>query len=71
MWYNFLMYNWSVDTKHLKNFPKAYRIWKLEQLVNFGLGNEKISKSLLVRYFDTIDIDPQKRKYLKFLLSSK
>lgn len=62
------MYNWSVDTAFLQKYPEKYHLWKLEQLINFGLGDEKIDKKLLKKYFKKIDIDLDKRKYLKFLL---
>ncbi len=65
------MYNWSVDTKILKKYPEKYRIWKLEQMINFGLGKEKISKKDLKKYFEKLYIDPSKKKYLKFLLASR
>ncbi len=62
------MYNWSVDINRLKKEPKQYTIWKLEQLINFGLGNEKINKKELKKYLPKIKIDPDKKRYLKFLL---
>lgn len=62
------MYNWSVDINHLKRHPKQYSIWRLEQLINFGLGNEKIKKEELKKYLHKIRIDADKKKYLKFLL---
>ncbi len=63
------MYNWSTNTKYLKKFPQKYAIWKLESLINFGLGKDKIDKKELIRNFNKIKIDPQKKKFLKFLLS--
>lgn len=65
------MYNWSIDIKTLKKHPDEYASWKLEQLINFGLGNEKINKKELMKYFSKIMIDPDKRRYLKFLLKNK
>ena len=41
------MKNWSTDTKKLKKNKDKFAIWKLEQLVNFGLGKEKIIRSEL------------------------
>ena len=63
------MYNWSVDTNALKKDSEQYLIWELEQLINFGLGREKLDKKKLKKYFDKLDIDKEKRKYLEFLLS--
>ena len=62
------MYNWSVDIKQLKKHPQKYAIWKLEQMVNFGLGGEKINKNQLKKYWNFLKLDPKKKKYLEFLL---
>lgn len=64
------MKNWSVDTKFLSKYPRKYTLWKFEQLINFGLGKEKLDKFKLRKYLAKLDIDPQKRKYLKFLLNA-
>lgn len=63
------MYNWSVNTQSLKRFPEKYKVWKLEQLINFGLGKEKINKKDLIQYFNKLKIDPLKKKFIKLLLS--
>jgi hypothetical protein len=63
------MYNWSTDTGKLSKFPKEYAIWKLEQLINFGLNGQKLNSKELKKYFNELHIDPQKKKYLTLLLS--
>ena len=65
------MYNWSTDTKELKKDKKKYAIWRLEQLVNFGLGQEKLSKKDLKKNWSDLDLDAAKKKYLKILLWPK
>jgi hypothetical protein len=45
-------------------------IWKLEQNINFGLGNTRLSRHSLTKYLSILNIDDQKKKFLKFLLSS-
>jgi len=62
------MKNWSTDTKKLSKNQNKFTIWKLEQLINFGLGNEKIKKNELKKYWSLIDIDPLKRKFLSLFL---
>jgi hypothetical protein len=64
------MRNWSVDTKFLAKYPQKYTLWKLEQLINFGLGRGKLNKLQLRKYLPKLTIDPQKRKYLQFLLDA-
>lgn len=63
------MYNWSTDTTELQKTPDLYAIWRLEQLINFGLNGEKLDRSNLVKYWDRLDIDPAKRRALEFLFS--
>lgn len=62
------MYNWSTDTTKLSKYPEKYTIWKLEQLINFGLNGQKINLKKLKKYFSKLNIDPKKKKYLNFLL---
>lgn len=63
------MYNWSVDEKQFKKAdPKAYEIWKLEQAINYGLGGKKISEKLTRKYWSKLDLDPESKKFLEFLL---
>ena len=65
------MYNWSVDTTELKKDRKKYTIWRLEQMVNFGLGGKKIKRKELKKYWNMLFLDPDKKKYLKMLLWPK
>lgn len=63
------MRNWAVDEKHFSKYPEKYVVWKLEQLINFGLAGEKINESQLRHYLPQLTLDPKKKKYLEFLLS--
>lgn len=62
------MYNWSVDTKRLKKDSKAYEKFALEQRINYGLVGEKLSIVSLRKYWDELDIDENKRNYLKKII---
>lgn len=62
------MKNWSTNTKELKQNKDKFAIWQLEQLVNFGLDKKKIDQSLLKKYWDLIEIDPSRRKFLALIL---
>ena len=68
MWYNKYMKNWSTNTKKLRRNKDKFTIWKLEQLINFGLGKKKIKKSELKKYWNIIDIDSSKRKFLALFI---
>ena len=62
------MKNWSVDIKKLKKDKEKFAIWKLEQMVNFGLDGKKIKKSELKKYWKIINIDQAKRKFLSLFV---
>jgi len=66
------MYNWSVDEKKFKREdPEGYKIWKLERMINWGLGDEKISERLLRKHWKKLYLDPETKKFLEFLLWPK
>jgi hypothetical protein len=65
------MYNWSVDLKELKKDKEAYTLWRLQQLINYGLAGERLNKRLVKKYWDKLYLDPDKKRYLKFLLWPK
>ena len=69
--YTFIMYNWSTDVRELKKNPEKYKVWQLEQLINFGLDGEKLKKPELKKYFSKLNIDPYRRKFLHLLLNGK
>lgn len=62
------MYNWSTDEQRLSKNHEKHTIWKLEQLINFGLGREKINRRDLDKYFNKIEIDSARRRFLQLLL---
>lgn len=63
------MYNWSTQEEKLKKNPEKYAIWKLEQMVNFGLDGQRIDKEQLEKYWSKISIDPARRRFLELLLN--
>ena len=65
------MRSWSVDTKHLKKNKRQYSIWRLESLINFGLGKEKIRERELRDNIKHLNIDKGKVNFLKLILSEK
>jgi len=65
------MYNWSVNTKKLRQTHSQYSLWKLESLINFGLNGEKINKKHLIKNLPKLNVDPNKKHFLNFLLGKK
>ncbi|MBU0708306.1 hypothetical protein KJ596_00980 [Patescibacteria group bacterium] len=62
------MYNWNTDTTRLKLDVPAYEKWQLEQMINYGLNNNKLPKNKLLRYWPDLNIDPDKKRYLELIL---
>ncbi|MBI3420806.1 MAG: hypothetical protein HY006_01975 [Candidatus Sungbacteria bacterium] len=62
------MKNWSTDTSELQKDREKFSVWRLEQLINFGLGEEKIDLNELRKYWDTLNIDPFKKKFLSLFI---
>lgn len=64
------MYNWSTDTKKIKS-KEAKIIWELEQTINFGLGGSRLNKASLKKYWNKLNLDPDRKKFLEFILWNK
>jgi hypothetical protein len=62
------MYNWTTDEKKLKKNKEKYAIWKLEQMANFGLNGGKIKIKELRRYWNKLQLDPSRKRFLRLLL---
>jgi hypothetical protein len=68
------MHNWSVDEKKFKKkYPEEYRLWRLTQLINYGLDGEKLDKEEVKRAWPKIKdrLDPHKCVYLEYLIWHK
>ena len=64
------MYNWSVDEEAMKKAdPEGYEIWRLEQMINYGLQKgEKLPEFNVRKYWSRLALDPAKKDYLASLL---
>lgn len=62
------MYNWSTDETKLKEDKEKYAIWKLEQMINFGLDGKKLKQKELLKYWGKLHIDPAREKLLRLFL---
>ncbi len=64
---------WDYDVKTLKKTEKG-RILILERLINYGVypsDKEKISLSLVKKYWDKLDLDTPRRNLFKLLIWGK
>ena len=68
------MYNWSTDEeKFKKKNPKKYKLWRITQLINYGLDGEKLSREEVKKAWPKIkdQLDPYARRAIEFLLWGK
>jgi len=69
------MYNWShIDEAAMKRAdPEKYRLWRLTQLINYGLDGEKLDEEEVKAAWPKIksEIDPYRRRALEYLLWGK
>jgi len=65
------MYNWNTNTATLKQDTEKFKIWGLEQAINFGLNGVKIDKKEVKKYFSKLTLDPSRAKFIQLLLNEK
>ena len=69
------MWNWSVDEKSFKKkYPKEYRLWRLVQLINYGLDKgERLDEKEVKKAWSKIkeELDPNKVIVMEYLLWNK
>jgi len=68
------MINWSTDeAKFKKENPKEYKIWRLAQLVNYGLKKERLDEEEIRENWDKIKnkLDPYKKRAIEYLIWGK
>lgn len=65
------MYNWNTNTVALKKDPEKFKIWTLEQAINFGLNGKKLDKKKVEKYFSKLTLDPSRAKFIQLLLNGK
>lgn len=66
------MINWNVDEKVIKMDPKQYELWRVSQLINYGLDGEKLDTQYLKLNWVELSkrIDPTKKATLDFMLAN-
>ncbi|MBI5451922.1 hypothetical protein HY945_00500 [Candidatus Gottesmanbacteria bacterium] len=69
------MFNWNVDEERFKKEdPKGYRLWRLTQLINYGLSEgEKLDKKEVIKAWPMIkeNIDPYIARLVEYLIWGK
>lgn len=68
-------YNWShIDEEAMKREnPEKYRKWRIVQMLNYGLGGEKLDRKEVMKLWPEIkeEIEPYRRRAIEFLLWNK
>lgn len=64
------MFNWSVNEDYLKKFPKKYGLWKLEQLISYGLDGEKLDSHEVKTHWEYLKnrLDPKRKELMEYFL---
>ncbi|PIP32901.1 hypothetical protein COV53_02165 [Candidatus Gottesmanbacteria bacterium CG11_big_fil_rev_8_21_14_0_20_37_11] len=62
------MYNWNTDTSKWDKKSDSYIIWKLNQMINFGLNGKKLDLSLTRKYWSRLSLDPFRKKFMELIL---
>lgn len=65
-----IMYNWNTKIP-LKTNNQFYTIWKLNQLINFGLNGERLDLKLVKKNWSKLSLDPKRQRYLQELIWQK
>ena len=68
------MYNWSTDEKRFKKKnPQKYQLWRLEQLINYGLDGEKLDREEVKKAWPSIkgNLDPYIEKGYRIFIMGK
>ena len=62
------MYNWNINVLKWSKKSTSYKIWKLEQLINFGLNGEKLDLLEVKKYWSKLTLDPNRKAFLNLIL---
>ena len=60
------MFNWNTDFKGMKKGERS--IWKLEQLINFGLNGSKVNLKAMKKNWKKLKLDPKRKRFMKLFM---
>ncbi len=60
------MFNWNTDVKGMKKGERS--IWKLEQLINFGLNGSKVNLKAMKKNWKKLKLDPKRKRFMKLFM---
>ncbi len=59
---------WDYTAEEYQKQASADECWRLERLINYGLGNETLPRESLERHLAVLDIPEERRAFLELLL---
>lgn len=59
---------WDYTAEEYEKQAAADERWRLERLINYGLGKEKLRRDLLERHLPSLNIPEDRRAFLELLL---
>lgn len=62
---------WDYDKTEYQKQAEGDPVWKLERLINYGLGGEKIKKEMLEKHLSKLKIPENRRTFFELLLWNK
>ena len=62
---------WDYDKTEYKKQAETDPVWKLERLINYGLGGERIKKEMLEKHLAKLKIPENRRAFFELLLWNK
>ena len=65
-----MTYLWDYDEAELQKTEKG-RIFILERMINYGPGDKKIKLNDVKKYWDKLDLYPEKQHLLEYLIWGK
>ena len=62
---------WDYAKEAYEKQAAADPVWRLERVINYDFGEEKIDRALLEQYLPQLDIPEDRRAFLELLLWGK
>ena len=65
------MYNWNIDIKSVDKKSRKFIIWRLNQLINFGLNGDRLNLKMVKKYWNNLSLDTKRKKFLSYIIWGK
>ena len=62
---------WDYDTSKQDLNSESWQLWKLQRQLDYGLGEEKLSRVMLEKYWDQLKMPDETRTFLELILWQK